>query len=335
MDLCSLCCSDEADMGVAPFDRVAAHVGLSDDDLLDFESDEADSASLARVVSRSKLHHSKLKGRVSSEVYRLEQKCSRSREESQLLQSRKGSRQSRSGAAGRSGSLRGSPRDLSSVEIASPRRQLSRKSQSRSSQQSSWKPSPPEEHQQQQQQQQQKQQQQEAARTPTRPSVAAAPARANSREQQKQGEHEPSSFRRLSDMSTEEKAREKQRLQALVKEFAREAVAGFQLTLLDIDRGQSVPATFSMDRHLLTVTLDSHDESEVNSASFGVGSLTGVFKAEDFYSDSRMQPSASFDPLQTLVLTTKEPGCSKLVMVLDGRRERDKAYTCMKILRYE
>ncbi|XP_026193560.1 uncharacterized protein LOC34618253 [Cyclospora cayetanensis] len=198
MDLCHFCCTEEADLGVAPYDRIAAHVGLSDDDLLDFESDDAGAPSLAKGVCLSVSGRSPppaFKSRVSSEVYRLEENMRRCRDGSKVFRSRQGSSLSRSG---------GSP-----------------------------------------------------------------------------------CVTRLSDMSPEEKEEEKRRLQALVKEFAREAVAGFGLTIVDADRDLSAAATFSMDRHLLDISIDSFEEAQVPSAHFAVGSLTGAFKAEDFYNGEK------------------------------------------------
>ncbi|KAL8449417.1 hypothetical protein Emed_003068 [Eimeria media] len=293
---------DEADVGVAPFDRVAAHIGLSDDDLLDFESDGADAPTLARVVSGSKLHRGKLKGRVSSEVYRLEQNARRSREENQELQSRRGSQVSRhlEKPPSRVSSSRRHNDEATSSDLTPIEKPTRRKSHGRSAEGLS--------------------------------EMGQKARRSSSRQMQMQQKtEEPSQPPRRSQGSIS--AKEKQRLQALVKEFAREAVAGFDLTLLDVDRGREVTATFSMDRHLLAITIDSHDEGQIKSVQFGVSSLTGVFRAEEYYSASHADPPTSVDPAVCLVLTTKEPQCPKVVIVLDGRRERDKAYTCLKILR--
>ncbi|KAL8435696.1 hypothetical protein ACSSS7_002299 [Eimeria intestinalis] len=234
MDLCSFCCSDEADVGVAPFDRVAAHIGLSDDDLLDFESDDAEAPTLARVVSGSKLNRGKLKGRVGSEVYRLEQNARRSREEKQELQSRKGSQVSRNleKPASRGISSRRHTEDATSSDVAPPEKPTRRKShglsemgsvsQGQKARRSSSR---------------QMQPKTEEPSQPPRRQQASMSVQSNLHEEPKTQKHDSTAFRRLSDMSPEEKAREKQRLQALVKEFAKDAVAGFDLTLLDVNRG--------------------------------------------------------------------------------------------------
>ncbi|KAL8271606.1 hypothetical protein Esti_004462 [Eimeria stiedai] len=338
MDLCFFCCSDEADMGVAPFDRVAAHIGLSDDDLLDFESDCAEAPTLARVVNGSKLHRGKRKGRVSSEVYRLEQNARRPCEESQELQSRKGSHLSRhlEKPMSRGSSSRRHTEEATSSERTPVEKPIRRKSRGRSAEGVSEMVSLSQGQQARRSSNRQMQPKaEEPSQPPRRSQGSSMHLQSNLHEQPKTEKHDPTAFRRLSDMSPEEKAKEKQRLQALVKEFAREAVAGFDLMLLDVDRGRSVTATFSMDRHLLAITIDSHDEGGMMSVQFGVASLTGVFRAEEYYSASRAQPPSTVDLSKCLVLTTKEPGCPKVVIVLDGRRERDKAYTCLKILRYE
>ncbi|KAL8452980.1 hypothetical protein Emag_002066 [Eimeria magna] len=277
MDLCSFCCSDEADMGVAPFDRVAAHIGLSgryphervfrlarvplhciiwhiyarlisrgdasilnlllccapdsDDDLLDFESDGADAPTLARAVSGNKLHRGKLKGRVSSEVYRLEQNARRSREENQELQSRKGSQVSRhlEKSASRGSSSRRHNEEATSSEMTLVEKPTRRKSHGRSAESLPEMGSLSMGQKARRSSSRQMQPKTEKPSQPPRQSQGSMSVQSNLREEPKAERHEPAAFRRLSDMSPEEKA--------LVKEFAREAVAGFDLTLLDVDQG--------------------------------------------------------------------------------------------------
>eukprot|EP00920_Eleutheroschizon_duboscqi_P041836 GHVT01100480.1.p1 GENE.GHVT01100480.1~~GHVT01100480.1.p1 ORF type:complete len:150 (-),score=28.27 GHVT01100480.1:217-666(-) len=53
-------------------------------------------------------------------------------------------------------------------------------------------------------------------------------------------------------LTPEQKQREKERLQALVKTFAKAAVSGVHCWFLDILSEQRVPATYSMDKALRT-----------------------------------------------------------------------------------
>lgn len=321
-------------MGVAPYDRIAAHIGLSDDDLLDFESDDAEAPNQASVVNRDKLQRPKLSSRVSSEVYRLEQNVQqRSREGNKAQQNHKGRQISRNGGSGdsrRSMTPRRSFHEPSTAEVA-PAEGLTRRKSSTHSLENEKSVSgsrvPPQERR--TRRSSSKLQKTEEPPQPAQPAatLSTSPSQAGQTVQRR-----GTSFRRLSEMSPEEKAFEKQRLQALVKEFAREAVDGIDLKLFDVDRGRTVTATFSMDRHLLEVTIDSQDDSEVPSAHFGVGSLTGAFKAEDYYTNGSNLPHSA-DPSTALVLTTKEVECPKVVLAFNERRERDKAYTCVKILR--
>ncbi|OEH76061.1 IMC-associated protein 1 [Cyclospora cayetanensis] len=309
-----------------------------------------------RVVSAGRSPPPAFKSRVSSEVYRLEENMRRCRDGSKVFRSRQGSSLSRSGGSPCGSFQRPAALGLSSPEIDKQASESYRGMQSFSSRKSTSgayvSPQEPlarrsssKQEKQPHQQKQHSHQPKPPAKEMSSPPVAAA---AVQQQQQRQPQQRPplsapkqsiihrssTAVTRLSDMSPEEKEEEKRRLQALVKEFAREAVAGFGLTIVDADRDLSAAATFSMDRHLLDISIDSFEEAQVPSAHFAVGSLTGAFKAEDFYNgEKNPQAPLSVDLESALVLTTKQADCPKITLAFEGRRERDKAYTCLKILR--
>ncbi|CDJ59164.1 hypothetical protein, conserved [Eimeria maxima] len=317
MDLCSFCCTDEADVGVAPYDRIAAHIGLSDDDLLDFESDNEDAPSLVNAAaaagkpaaagseSPKRRNHKppKFKNRVSSEVYRLEESVRRSREQQQLqqqlLQQNRGSLSRSFGSSSSkgsrsSGSLHRSPIDTDrySAAPAAPAAATAANAAAISSRTTSQEPLlrrgssrrrlPATNEEKEEKKNTNKGGKEEIRQQNSKTNI-----------QDKNTQRRYSGVRRLSDMTAAEKAMEKERLQTLVKEFAKEAVAGFDVTLLDLTRDRRAAATFSMDRHLLKISLISREEEEIRSSSFGVLSLTGAYKGEEYYKEEHFYSSSS------------------------------------------
>ncbi|PHJ22121.1 imc-associated protein 1, partial [Cystoisospora suis] len=84
---------------------------------------------------------------------------------------------------------------------------------------------------------------------------------------------------KLSELTPEEKEEEKKRLQALVKDFAKEAVTGFPITLIDENSGRETSATFLMDRFLTTITLQR--EGDDHSSTSALEDITGIFKGDE------------------------------------------------------
>lgn len=196
------------------------------------------------------------------------------------MQNRKGrhiSRNSGSRESRRSGSFRRSIQEASSSEVSPPENLKRRTSGSRSfSGRKSIPASQPTQQEPRVQRSSSRSRQQETKDQP-RPTQPEATLSLPPPQEGPADRRRASSFRRLSDMSPEEKVRqpyvrsvtllegfafcvgsvralgegrskfrivlwysqalEKQRLQALVKEFAREAVGGFDITLVDVERG--------------------------------------------------------------------------------------------------
>merc|ERR1719517_84536 len=86
-----------------------------------------------------------------------------------------------------------------------------------------------------------------------------------------------------SSMSAEEKEREKARLQRLVKDFAKEAVTGIAVSLVNPETGRESPHFFQMDRYLTVFSLKPKDGSTAESSvqDFNVKDLTAIYKGPE------------------------------------------------------
>merc|ERR1712039_906324 len=58
-----------------------------------------------------------------------------------------------------------------------------------------------------------------------------------------------------SNMSPKEKEQEKARLQEIVKDFSKAAVAGILVNVIDVETREITPSVFTMDKYLYTLTL--------------------------------------------------------------------------------
>jgi len=134
-----------------------------------------------------------------------------------------------------------------------------------------------------------------------------------------------------SSMSVEEKEREKARLQRLVKDFAKEAVTGIAVSLVNPDTARLSPHFFQMDRYLTVFSLKPKDGSTAESSvqDFNVKDLTSIYKGAEVCMKA---PSLSHVAGLCVGLDTNRAD-RRLFFHFDEAIERDKFYTCLKILR--
>lgn len=134
-----------------------------------------------------------------------------------------------------------------------------------------------------------------------------------------------------SSMSAEEKEREKARLQRLVKDFAKEAVTGIAVNLVNADTARKSPHFFQMDRYLTVFSLKPKDGSTAESSvqDFNVKDLTSIYKGAEV---SMKAPSLGSFAASCVGLDTNRAD-RRLFFHFDDNYERDKFYTCLKILR--
>jgi len=134
-----------------------------------------------------------------------------------------------------------------------------------------------------------------------------------------------------STMSAEEKEREKARLQRLVKDFAKEAVTGIAVNLVNAETARKSPHFFQMDRYLTVFSLKPKDGSTAESSvqDFNVKDLTSIYKGAEV---SMKAPSLGSVAASCVGLDTNRAD-RRLFFHFDDNYERDKFYTCLKILR--
>jgi len=132
-------------------------------------------------------------------------------------------------------------------------------------------------------------------------------------------------------MSTEEKEKEKLRLQRLVKDFAKEAVTGIAVNLVNSETARQSPHFFQMDRYLTVFSLKPKDGSSAESSvqDFNVKDLTLIYKGPEVAAKA---PSLGSLAAQCVGLDTNRAD-RRLFFHFDDNYERDKFYTCLKILR--
>mmetsp|Transcript_60863 Transcript_60863/g.108076 ORF Transcript_60863/g.108076 Transcript_60863/m.108076 type:complete len:216 (-) Transcript_60863:68-715(-) len=132
-------------------------------------------------------------------------------------------------------------------------------------------------------------------------------------------------------MSPEEKEREKGRLQRLVKEFAKEAVTGIAVNLVNPDTSRYSPHFFQMDRYLTVFSLKPKDGSTADSAvqDFNVKDLIKIYKGPEVLMSA---PSLGTVAAMCVAMDTTRAD-RRLFFQFDEPLERDKFYTCLKILR--
>jgi len=134
-----------------------------------------------------------------------------------------------------------------------------------------------------------------------------------------------------SSMSPEEKEGEKARLQKLVKDFAKEAVTGIAVTLINAETGRKSPHFFQMDRYLTVFSLKPKDGSTAESSvqDFNMKDLASIYKGADV---SFKAPSLGSAAACCVGLDTNRAD-RRLFFHFEDHYERDKFYTCLKILR--
>jgi len=132
-------------------------------------------------------------------------------------------------------------------------------------------------------------------------------------------------------MSPEEKEKEKGRLQRLVKEFAKEAVTGIAVNLVNPETSRYSPHFFQMDRYLTVFSLKPKDGSTADSSvqDFNVKDLTKIYKGPEVLMSA---PSLGTVAATCVAMDTTRAD-RKLFFQFDEPLERDKFYTCLKILR--
>mmetsp|Transcript_8840 Transcript_8840/g.27198 ORF Transcript_8840/g.27198 Transcript_8840/m.27198 type:complete len:273 (-) Transcript_8840:156-974(-) len=134
-----------------------------------------------------------------------------------------------------------------------------------------------------------------------------------------------------SEMASEEREREKQRLQRLLKDFAKESMAGIPVNLVNPRTGRMPPYVFQMDRHLTVFSLKPKDGSAVESLveDFKLRDIVSIYKGHGV---SIRAPRLGGDAAECVGLDVR-PAERSLLLHFDDTYERDRFYTSLQLLK--
>jgi len=130
-----------------------------------------------------------------------------------------------------------------------------------------------------------------------------------------------------SSLTPEEKEREKTRLQKLVKDFIQDAVRGIPVCIIDTRTGTTWNSTFRLEMHLEYVALTPFMNSE--GEQFRMKEVTSVCKGKEVLRLVSVSPES----LSGLSVGVFLNNGRHIVFTFKTPTERDRFYTCFKILR--
>merc|ERR1712151_39471 len=135
-----------------------------------------------------------------------------------------------------------------------------------------------------------------------------------------------------SEMIAEEREREKSRLQRLLKDFAKECVAGILVNLINLKTGSRPPYIFQMDRRLAVFSLRPKDGSfaECLVENFTMKDVVTIIKGQEV---AEMAPYLGDDAQDCIGLEIDSAQHSPLIFHFDDTYERDRFYTSLQVLR--
>lgn len=132
-------------------------------------------------------------------------------------------------------------------------------------------------------------------------------------------------------LSPREKEQEKARLQEIVKDFSRKAVGGILVQVVDPDSLEALPQVLSMDKYLYTFTLGNEGvDDPALSKVFNMKDMTAIYKGPDVEAKA---PNLSSIAQNVVGIDISTPPNSRLFFNFKESGDRDKFYTCIKILR--
>lgn len=172
---------------------------------------------------------------------------------------------------------------------------------------------------------------------PHSPHLTMTPEPSTPRSPEKEGSIRSGSTR-LADMSPEEKEAEKKRMQHMVREFAKEVVAGIELCAVDPQTGKRIKTKYVMDRYLTKFQLipmsEEGSEGAIPIREVEMANIASLYRSADILQRYPNFPLGAEEISDTLAIATNiPPNNPQIFFIFNGRREQDKFYTCLKILR--
>jgi len=136
---------------------------------------------------------------------------------------------------------------------------------------------------------------------------------------------------RGSDMPAPDREREKHRLQKLLKDFAKECVAGIAVNVVNARTGRMPPYFFQMDRRLAMFSLRPSDGSSVEDVmeDFSMRDVVSIFKGQEV---CNRVPFLGLDAASCVGIDMGNAQ-RNLVLHFDDAYERDKFYTSLQVLK--
>lgn len=129
-------------------------------------------------------------------------------------------------------------------------------------------------------------------------------------------------------MTAEEKATEKERLQTLVKEFSKEAVLGMEVSLITPETWADQKAMLLLDKGLQTCTIASGTETE-KAEIFPLHEVVSLRRGNDLAEVHENIPPEYLLTTVEIKLTSE----AIFLVALESTEARDRFYTCIKIIR--
>jgi len=144
-----------------------------------------------------------------------------------------------------------------------------------------------------------------------------------------------------SSLSPEERQKEKERLQDMVKEFAKAVVQGQQCQWLPSTVGAPLPATYSFDKALRNFSICPEDAPPMRFEMMKIHEVLKDVRDTPFSGLRHLPPPHALagDELERrFVCVQHEDGSNGpdqyLGLLMPNPYERERFYTCMKILRW-
>lgn len=145
-----------------------------------------------------------------------------------------------------------------------------------------------------------------------------------------------------STMTPEERIRERERLQDMVKEFAKAVVMGQPCQWLCSNVGSPRPATYAFDKALSTFTLRPEESQPLTVQMMRIREVSKDLRETPFIEllDLPRPHALAGDELERrfVCLVHEDPSCpgakQHLGLLLPNPYERERFYKCMKILRW-
>eukprot|EP00440_Ansanella_granifera_P008670 gb/GFBE01009396.1/.p1 GENE.gb/GFBE01009396.1/~~gb/GFBE01009396.1/.p1 ORF type:complete len:254 (+),score=52.97 gb/GFBE01009396.1/:1-762(+) len=120
---------------------------------------------------------------------------------------------------------------------------------------------------------------------------------------------------------------EKAKLQQVVRDFAKGAIHGLRVELINEETGCIAEASLRMDRYLYSMQLQQAGEHDRN---YDMKDMIAIFKGQEFI---QLVPALSHMSSRCMAVDFNKDSDYRVCFHFQTPEQRDQFYTCMKILR--